>query len=94
MTRYRHSKKDMVYLPNLEIREQNGYTAHEVPVYTLSENGREETIVVPAVSLSRNERQRTSRLKGFTCQATIWIGRLDNPAFGGSIRVFLCRDTH
>ncbi|KAI5454604.1 hypothetical protein NCC49_003498 [Naganishia albida] len=46
----------------LEIREQNGYTQHEVPVYAASEDGK-ETAVVPS--------------------ATIWIGRLDNPAFVG-----------
>ena len=34
----------------IEIREQNGYTAHEVPVYSLADEGREEVTVVPAVS--------------------------------------------
>ncbi|GHJ85672.1 hypothetical protein NliqN6_2074 [Naganishia liquefaciens] len=33
----------------LEIREQNGYTSHDVPVYTLSSNGDEEIAVPKAV---------------------------------------------
>ncbi|ORY34552.1 ChaC-like protein [Naematelia encephala] len=45
----------------MEHREQNGYTSHEVTVYTI-ENGEE----IPVVH-----------------GATIWIGRLDNPAFVG-----------
>lgn len=34
-----------------EIREQNGYTQHEVPVYSLSSDG-EEIVAVPSVSQS------------------------------------------
>ncbi|KAJ9115575.1 hypothetical protein QFC20_000900 [Naganishia adeliensis] len=55
-------KKEDEVRTYLEIREQNGYTQHEVPVYSVSPNG-EENVAVPS--------------------ATIWIGRLDNPAFVG-----------
>ncbi|RSH93087.1 hypothetical protein EHS25_007440 [Saitozyma podzolica] len=46
----------------LEHREKNGYTSHDVHVYSMDENERE----VIAVE-----------------DATIWIGKLDNPAFVG-----------
>lgn len=40
------------YLFILEIREQNGYTSHDVPVYTLSSDDVEE-IAVPSVCFRR-----------------------------------------
>ncbi|KAL7421583.1 hypothetical protein Q5752_003352 [Cryptotrichosporon argae] len=45
----------------LEIREQNGYTCHDAPVYRTGRDG--EVVAIE--------------------QASIWIGKLDNPAFVG-----------
>lgn len=63
---------------------QNGYTPHDVPVYTIDEDGQEVVAVDEVRGRAHGSFGHGRRLISFCAlgQSSIWIGKLDNEAFG------------